>query len=282
MTGTRADPSSTVPPRFELLMRVASGVVMVLAIIAAVIGGGLLFAAIVAIVAVAALREWHRLVNGHVLARETIPTGAAAVAVVLLVHAHQPILWPLAAIGVGAVLAALSAALRGVPVLWHAFGAAYVGLPVLAIMVLREDPAWGGLIVGAIFAAVWAADTGALLLGRAIGGPRLAPVLSPNKTWAGLVGGMIAAVLVEIVYVGAWGGTIWIGALLGVALGTAAHSGDLFESWVKRQFQAKNTGTLIPGHGGVLDRIDSLLFAAPAGAVLLYLSELNPFGGPGP
>lgn len=269
-----------VPAPLEFRTRIASGVVLGAAAVMAVVGGPLLFSILVAIGGVIALREWHRLVNAKKFAWEAVPTSLAVVAVVVLVHVHAPMAWAAAAIGLGVAAAALWAASRGSWVLWHAFAALYIGVPTLALVAMREDQLRGGVLVGGVFAAVWAADTGALLLGKLIGGPRLAPQLSPNKTWAGFVGGLVAALCAEAVYVAIVGGPVWEGALFGVYLGVAAHCGDLFESWVKRQFRAKNTGTLIPGHGGVLDRIDSLLFAAPAAAVLLFGAGINPvFGG---
>jgi phosphatidate cytidylyltransferase len=161
-------------------------------------------------------------------------------------------------------------------VLWHAVGVIYIGITVLALMLLRarlgsENFIDGRLIVGGVFAAVWTADTGALFVGRLLGGPRLAPVLSPKKTWAGLLGGVILAGLAETIYVAVIGGPVLLGGVFGVFLGVAANGGDLFESWVKRVFQTKNSGNLIPGHGGMLDRIDSLLLAAPAAVAFLFL-----------
>ena len=184
----------------------------------------------------------------------------------------------------GAGAAALVAVGRGTWVLWHAVGVVYISVAVLALMVLREGPDYygivdGRLIVGGVFAAVWAADTGALFVGRYFGGPRLAPQLSPKKTWAGLLGGVVLAGLAELIYIAIVGGPIWLGGLFGVFLGLAANCGDLFESWVKRVFQTKNSGNLIPGHGGMLDRVDSLLFAAPAAAAfLLVLGSDSLFG----
>src|SRR6266446_2649469 len=159
-----------------------------------------------------------------------------------------------------------------------ALRAVYVGLSVVALVLLRNEPR-GSAIVGGLFVAVWTADTAALLLGRLIGGPKLAPDLSPNKTWAGFVGGTLAAGAAESIYVFLSGGAVLEGALFGVILALAGHFGDLFESWVKRQFRAKNTGKLIPGHGGMLDRIDSLLFAAPVCTALIYLAGFNPWLG---
>lgn len=252
------------------------------AAVIALLAGGVMYSALLALGAIAALREWHRLVNDGQIAREMVPTGLAMIAVVWLEHFPNGVVLSLFAISLGAAGAALLAALRRKPVLWpipwHAFGAVYVGLPVLAFALLRDSPR-GAAIVGGLFVAVWTADTGALFFGRLIGGPKLVPVLSPNKTWAGFVGGTLAAGVAEALYVGLLDGAILEAAAFGIVLALFGHCGDLFESWVKRQFRAKNTGRLIPGHGGMLDRIDSLLFAAPACAALMFLSDFNPFHG---
>lgn len=266
--------------RFELPARTASALVMGLAAVGAVFTGGLVFATIIAACAIAALREWHRLINSGRIAREMIPTSLAMIAAVLLVNRMNGLPLALMAIALGSLCAALSAAVRSPavrwPIPWHAFGAIYLGLPVIALALLREDPR-GSDIVGGLFVAVWTADTAALLLGRMIGGPKLAPELSPNKTWAGFVGGTLAAGVAESIYVFLLGGLALEGAAFGIFIALAGHCGDLFESWVKRQFRAKNTGSLIPGHGGMLDRIDSLLFAAPACVAIIYLAGFNPW-----
>jgi phosphatidate cytidylyltransferase len=270
------------PARFELPARAASGVVMGAVAVAALIMGGIFFSAFVAAVAIAALREWHRLVNAGHLAREMIPTALAMIAVAWLARMQNGAALALLAIMLGAAGAALTAQLRGMPqrwpIAWHALGALYVGVATMAFVLLRDAPR-GGAIVGGLFVAIWTADTGALFCGRLIGGPKLAPVLSPHKTWAGFLGGTLAAGIAAALYVRLMGGALLEGAAFGLFLAVAGHCGDLFESWVKRQFRAKNTGALIPGHGGILDRIDSLLFAAPACAVLVFLTGFNPLGG---
>lgn len=279
------DTQPSMPARFELPARAVSGIVLGVAAVIALVAGGVMYSALLALGAIAALREWHRLVNGGQLAREMIPTGLAMIAVVWVVHAPNGLSLSLLAIALGAAGAALSAAWRRMPALWpvpwHAFGAVYVGLSVLAFAILRDQPR-GAAVVGGLFVAVWTADTGALFFGRLIGGPKLAPVLSPNKTWAGFLGGTLAAGVAESLYVGLLGGAIVQAAVFGIFLALFGHCGDLFESWVKRQFRAKNTGRLIPGHGGMLDRIDSLLFAAPACVALMSLPGLDPFQGPLP
>ena len=275
------DSQPSMPARFELPARAMSGIVMGAAAVGALAAGGILFGCFVAIAAIAALREWHRLVNGGRFAREMLPTSLAVIGAISLIRLDAGLGIAVTAILLGAGGAALVSALRSGaqrwPIPWHAFGAVYIGLPVLALVLLRDAPR-GAAIVGALFVAVWTTDTGALLFGRLIGGPKLAPGLSPNKTWAGFLGGTIAAAVAETIYTWVIGGSTLRAIMLGVLLALASHCGDLFESWVKRQFRAKNTGSLIPGHGGMLDRIDSVLFAAPACAGLLLFSELNPFG----
>jgi len=252
--------------------------------IGALVLGGIVFGVVVAAAAIAALREWHRLINAGRLAREMIPTGLAMIAAAFLMLPPARIDLALLALAAAAALAALSAALRRLParwpIPWHAFGAPYMGFTVLALTILRGEPL-GTLLVGGLFVAVWTADTGALLIGRTVGGPKLAPWLSPNKTWAGFIGGAIAAGVAEAFYCFLFGGSVPGGMAFGVSLALAGHCGDLFESWVKRQFHAKNTGSLIPGHGGMLDRIDSLLFAAPACAAIIF-AGFTPFYGIAP
>jgi phosphatidate cytidylyltransferase len=107
-------------------------------------------------------------------------------------------------------------------------------------------------------------------------------VLSPNKTWAGTLGGIVTAAVVEAVYVGILGGSPVLAFAYGAGISVVAHSGDLFESWVKRSFNRKDSGSLIPGHGGMLDRIDSTLFAVSALALLVLVFQLHPLFGAHP
>jgi phosphatidate cytidylyltransferase len=134
----------------------------------------------------------------------------------------------------------------------------------------RAAPQGFWVIIG-LFITIWTADTGALVLGRFVGGPKLAPSLSPNKTWAGIIGGIVAPAVALSSYVFLLHGNGWAAAPLAALLALAAHAGDLFESWLKRRVGVKNSGGLIPGHGGVLDRIDSTLFAVPLAAALVFV-----------
>jgi phosphatidate cytidylyltransferase len=183
----------------------------------------------------------------------------------------------------GTLLVFLVAFVRHNNPLWHAAGVLYFGLPALSIIALRDfsypHHHHGEWVLVGLFVIVWATDTGALVFGNLIGGPRLAPVLSPNKTWAGAIGGLLAAALVEAIFILIMGGHAMTGAVFGASLAVIAHLGDLFESWTKRCFHVKDSGSIIPGHGGVLDRIDSTLATLVALAVLVLVLKLDPLFG---
>ncbi len=146
---------------------------------------------------------------------------------------------------------------------WSAIGLVYIAVPCIAILWLRA--AFGWQTIFWLFAVVWATDIGAYFAGLGFGGPRLAPRISPHKTWSGLVGGVVCAAAVGAAT------AVLLGlphlprlAFLSALLALVAQAGDLWESMVKRRFHAKDSGTLIPGHGGLLDRLDGLMAAAPA------------------
>jgi phosphatidate cytidylyltransferase len=148
---------------------------------------------------------------------------------------------------------------------WMLAGVLYIGLPSLALVWLREQ---GRETLFWLMCLVWATDIGAYAAGRAIGGPKLLPLISPKKTWAGLAGGVISAAVVGAV-TGAFTGVSPSGvAGLSGGLAIVAQAGDLTESWVKRHFGVKDSSAIIPGHGGVLDRLDGLLATAPVVAVI--------------
>jgi phosphatidate cytidylyltransferase len=147
-------------------------------------------------------------------------------------------------------------------------GIPYVALPVLALVLLRHDSHWGIHAIMWLMLVVWATDTFAYFAGRIIGGPKLAPVLSPKKTWAGLLGGMAGAALISGIYAAVWLPSWFALAAVAAALAVAAQIGDIFESALKRRFGVKDSGNLIPGHGGVLDRVDGLVAVGVIAAVV--------------
>ena len=275
--------------RFELnldwITRPLFGAVLAALAVGAAWDGKWLFALFLGAGSVAGVREWHRMFVREGYAKYFAVSAAAIVSsliaqnVVVLGAYDQKILpWLLLAGGALIDLGLSLATPRRA--LWHGAGVLYVGATPLSLLVLRAVPEGGFWLVMATFIAVWATDTGALIAGNLIGGPKLAPRLSPNKTWAGIIGGTIIPAAAMSLYVMLLGGSGWKAALLGLVFALAGHAGDLFESWLKRRVGRKNSGSLIPGHGGVLDRIDSILFVAPVAAFAVLVLGFHPWGGP--
>ncbi len=148
-------------------------------------------------------------------------------------------------------------------VLWLGYGVVYLGSFTVSMLYLRRVPEAGMAQIYYLFAVVWGTDIGAYAAGRLIGGPKLAPAISPNKTWAGLFGGLALACVFGYAVERASGAHhVWVGIALALLLACISQLGDLFESWIKRRVGVKESGDLIPGHGGILDRIDGLIFSA--------------------
>ena len=263
----------------EWILRPLFGVLLAIVALAAMVGGGAWFAVFIAAGTIAGVREWHRMLRHGGFLHYVFVSGIA-IAAALALPVVQPQLFP--AISVPLLLSleilaaaavinfAIAAAAKAGPV-WQGFGPLYLGIPGLAVFALRAVPEHGLPLVLTLFMAVWATDTGALIGGKLIGGPKMAPVLSPNKTWAGFAGGTLAGAAIAAAIMLAIGANPVHGAVFGTVAALAAHGGDLFESWMKRGVGRKDSGHLIPGHGGVLDRIDSMLFAAPVCAAFVFL-----------
>lgn len=247
-----------------------------------------LFAAITALMTLFAAREWHRMVRApakaaqmerHALHIQTIITGATtACALTAMVYEIVPAAF--ACLVLGVVASYVWAQRHDVNPLWHAGGVLYIGLPAMALVALRVFPLQPQLVILGLFLLVWATDTGALVFGKLIGGPKLAPRLSPGKTWAGTIGGSITAMVVYGFYIALFGFDAERAMVFAFAFSFVAHGGDLLESFIKRRFGLKNSGGLIPGHGGMLDRVDSLFAASVVLALLVFVFHFNPlFGG---
>lgn len=265
--------------RHELPLRAIFGALFAGAAIGAAVAGGYVFAGFVALVTSVAAREWHRMFGGS---RYALPIAATAISIVLSLGcaiALPQTLWPVLVLAIGAMAAGISASTLGSSAVWNGLGPLYLGLPGFALVLLRTGVAHGLAAVFVLFVAVWASDTGALLGGRLLGGPKLVPSLSPNKTWAGFLVGSLGAAFLVALTLAVIGGRPVEAALIGLVLALAGHAGDLFESWLKRRVGRKNSGGLIPGHGGVLDRIDSMLFAAPLAALAVLVLGLDPLCG---
>ncbi len=198
----------------------------------------------------------------------------------VLIFASLPLAVLLTALGAAggalvllAVITIAATARRRTPDRLLPFGVLYIGPAAVALVWLRGAPDHGFADVVILLLVIWATDIGAYAAGRAIGGPRLAPRISPGKTWSGSAGGLLAGMAVGVVAARLLGIGIagWQAALLAGVIGCVGQAGDLLESLLKRRFEVKDSGHLIPGHGGLLDRLDAVLTAAPAAALLALL-----------
>ncbi len=248
--------------------RLASAVVLAPIAIVAAYFGGWLFLLLCAVAAGVILWEWSSLVVRGGDLRILMPGVVALLAAAVM--AGQSLAGAaIAMIAVGAVLAAGFVAAwprrypAANPALWGAAGVLYAGAALIGPAVLRGDPERGFAALLFLFATVWATDVFAYLAGRAIGGPLLCPDLSPNKTWAGAIGGLAGGVAAGTLVAYASVGTEpAVAGVLALVLSISAQGGDLLESAIKRRFGAKDTSGLIPGHGGAMDRLDGFLVAA--------------------
>lgn len=251
------------PGLADFYARVITGIVLAAGMMLAVWLGGQLFAGVIAAAAVLILREWRGLTQ--------LRSGIYLAALAILACALALILIDPRLEGLGMAAGLLAAggvglALIGGPA---ALGLAYAGVPAVALIWLRGLP-WGFALLVWLLGVVVATDVFAYLCGRMVGGRKLAPRISPGKTWSGLVGGIVAALLAGWLLARYFGLPHWVG-LSGGVMAVLAQSGDLFESWLKRRAGVKDSGRLLPGHGGLMDRVDGLLPVAVATALAIVI-----------
>jgi len=251
----------------DLLRRVVSALVLVPVAIGTAWLGGWFFALFWLAGAAVVLWEWNRLILPDappvLFGGETVSIAAA---VILLRYFWNPG-FALIALGIGTGIA-LALSPRGRS-RWAIAGLVYAAAVVAGPVILRDDATLGFVAILWLFALVWGTDVGAYFAGRSIGGPKLWPQLSPKKTWSGFVGGSLVGTVLALVVVRVAGLPLTVPlALITLVLAMASQGGDLFESFVKRRFSAKDAGTLIPGHGGVMDRLDGFLVAAFLAALI--------------
>jgi len=253
------------------MTRILSAVVLAPLVLLAIYAGGLWLAALVTLAAGLMGWEWARLCGEGGIG----PGGAIAIAVLAglpLTFALGSPLYALAALLLGTAAAAAATWFtrpRQLP--WIVLGTLYIGAACLSLLWLRELPAQGRDLVFWLLAVVWATDIGAYFAGRGIGGPKLAPKISPNKTWAGLIGGALSAALVGVLAAGFHVGDAMLLVVGGMVLAVVAQGGDLLESWCKRRFGVKDSSHIIPGHGGILDRVDGLLAVLPIAFLYIWV-----------
>jgi phosphatidate cytidylyltransferase len=253
-----------------------SAVVLVPIAVGVVVAGGWIFALFVGVMVALMAYEWSRLSEvrfgrayAHLAGAVVLGAGLGATLLTALGQPDGGLLCVVAA----ALAAGLIAWMRGLAAVWTSIGVALVGLPAVALLWLRSLPEIGLSALVWLLIVVWATDSAAYLVGRTVGGARLAPSISPGKTWAGLGGGIVGASLASVIVAWVLGSEqLAHAAALGAGFAIIAQLGDLAESMLKRRAGVKDSGWLIPGHGGVLDRVDGLLLTAPVLSLLLGLN----------
>lgn len=258
----------------DLGPRFASAIVLLAITLVGLYFGSFVFAALVGAVFAGCYREWERMVT----LRPLTPIGAGLLGLLALAALIYPALGPLASLATVAIAAVVAAFGRRGTRLWRIGGVIFYGVVIIMLLMIRgqatwyqpggvyDTGLWAGVVLGCV---IFATDTGAYFTGRQIGGEKLAPDISPGKTWSGAIGGLACGTLVGLV---AWLLIVpespwWIGLALSATMSVLGQVGDLAESAIKRRFRVKDSGDIIPGHGGLMDRLDSLTF----GAIFLFL-----------
>lgn len=248
----------------ELKLRIISGLILAIVVLFATWQGGSAFDVVAALIGVLVFHEWTTITG---IAKEDRPGWISgwivqSILVLNIFYGH-----PHYAIGLVA-LAVFAAALRSQMTgtsYWLAGGIFYAGFSGVSLATLRGDTESGLMVILFLFAVVWGTDIAAYFTGRAIGGPKLAPKISPGKTWSGAIGGAIVSMMAGTLLIFAFQGAfLWWVAIISLGLSVLSQLGDLFESYIKRRFGVKDSSHLIPGHGGVMDRVDGLVFASIA------------------
>ena len=254
----------------DLPIRAAAGVAMMIIALAAAWVGGFWFLIFWFVAAALVLWEWQTLIGGGRLVGRLCVGALTLVAVSPLALNGRPRI-AVAALVVGSVLTGLAAEPVLSRRLWAGAGVLYAGALLASPVLLRASPAYGLASILWLFAVVWGADIMAYFGGRLIGGPRLWPRVSPGKTWSGALVGVLSGALLGVIvaFFAAPSGTRFLLVLmLGLAAAMIEALGDLFESAIKRSFDVKDSSHLIPGHGGLMDRLDGFVAAAAFAAIV--------------
>lgn len=244
----------------DVIVRTQSAIVLGLSVLGLTALGGWAFAVFTAAMAGLVLREWLEVTGSP---RKCVFIGDFAVVAALVVLLFKGVGTMAACAGALLLLAGLAVAAQDLKARgWTAFGLVYAVLPAIALQSLRDSGHFGLWAIVFLFAVVWTTDVAAFFAGRALGGPKLLIAISPKKTWSGAIGGLCGALLAGsiVAYLAGVPSVVPVLVLAGLA-SVVAQMGDLFESGIKRYFMVKDSGQLIPGHGGVMDRVDGLIAA---------------------
>lgn len=256
----------------EMLTRLVSAAIMVPAALFLTWHSETAFALVTFVVGALVLYEWLRMVGaGHLVKVRLASWAALAVIAAAALHAPEPVAAALSVMAFGVFAVMVLARAARVRSRWVVIGLLYAGAAVISMVALRRGDDGFGVVLF-VFLIAWTSDTMAFFVGRAVGGPKLWRSISPSKTWSGAAGGLAAGVAVGIVVAGVNAVPLtWVTVVVAFFVAIASQGGDLLESATKRHFKVKDAGRLIPGHGGVMDRVDGLIAAS---IVTLLLGSL--------
>ncbi len=254
----------------DLGVRALSAAILIPAVLLDIWVGGVWFEIFAAFLGILMAHEWTVIAHDRSTAQFALHALAALCAAFLPMQAGPLLTLFVIVVITGAACAVVAFGSTGKSP-WRYAGVPYVALPVLALVILRHDPVWGLHAIIWIMVTVWAADSLAYFAGRIIGGPKLAPRISPKKTWAGLGGAMAGAALASGLYAWWFAPVILPLVVLAALLAVVEQGGDILESAFKRFHGVKDSGHLIPGHGGIIDRVDGLVAVTVVAAIIGFL-----------
>ena len=265
-----SEPPAANPKWADVGVRTLSAVILAPVVLIDIWYGGIWFQIFAAFLGILMAHEWTIIAHGRSTSQFALHALAALFAAFVPGEAGAPA----ALAGIFVIAAVAYAGVAFGPRAkswWNYVGVPYVALPVLALVILRDDEQWGLHAIMWLVAVVWAADILAYFAGRLIGGPKLAPRISPKKTWAGLGGAMVGSAIAGGLY--GWHVAPWILPLVIMAalLAIVEQAGDMMESAFKRHYGVKDSGHLIPGHGGIMDRVDGLIAVVVVAGIIGYL-----------
>ena len=267
MTENKATPAAGEQDSRNLSTRIVAAAVLIPVAVAIAYAGGWLWTALVTLAAIGLFVEWLMVV-GLAADKPVIAAGVTALTVAGFCLAIGRIDAALVALAVGLVAVALLTSERRI---WSAAGFIYAAVAEVASVLLRLDSTKGFVALIFVLLIVWVTDSGGFFAGRGIGGPKLWPRVSPKKTWAGAAGGFVASLAVAGLFAGFDLGKAGPLLLTAGALSVVSQLGDLFESAVKRRFGVKDSSQIIPGHGGLLDRLDGFVAVVAVAAIFGFL-----------
>ncbi len=273
MTAQNGTPPQATPPATasrgrwlanNLVTRIMAALVLAPLALAAAWFGGALWTVLAFAIAFGLYAEWLHIVGAW--RASVLVSGALtlAAAVLTLWYSRPDVTALVVLLGICALIGLLKRPLRW----WSAAGLCYAAAVLIASLILRGGASQGFIAIVFVFAIVWATDVLGYVVGRSVGGPKLAPRVSPNKTWSGALGSTFGSVAVAACFAAAGSGRMLPLVLLGFVLSIASQLGDLLESAVKRQFGVKDSSHIIPGHGGLLDRLDGFVAAVVAATLI--------------